>query len=242
MPCSIARTDVQVIVTVLPERVAPSTSVCVPPVGPPSGIETRRPLSSSPTISRSARTSRFPPAGIAIRGGHRAGSRMLSQQLRQGPADERCAPRPAGPGARRLSRPGRRPRRGLPGASAARARSRTAPPCRAWRRRRRRCSGRASTTTANATGAQVQRRCRLRIARAAISPITSPIARCRVVLSSQCMSCSIGASGFTCGSFVVVYSDDDGICRSFLHGPARRAGRGGWTTGEDPGAAAAIAA
>jgi hypothetical protein len=46
MPRAIEHTAIQVIVTVLPERVAPSTSVCVPPAGPPSGIVTARPFSS----------------------------------------------------------------------------------------------------------------------------------------------------------------------------------------------------
>ena len=74
MPCSTARTAVQVIVTVLPEPAAPRTSVCVPPVGPPSGIETGRPCSSSPTISRSA-------AKPVLRGG------VDRRDLADGPAE-----------------------------------------------------------------------------------------------------------------------------------------------------------
>ena len=166
MPCSIARTAIQVIVTVLPEPVAPTTSVCVPPVAPPSGIVTARPFLLT--------TDDQPTAAKPVLRGDRAAERSSSLRASQRMRVQRA------PSPRRRDRPGRRPPRCLRGASAARARLRRAPPCPVSRPRHRRGPDRASTTSTNAVAAQVQRRCRLRITRAAISPIAMPSARCTV--------------------------------------------------------------
>ena len=113
MPCSIARTAIQVCVTVLPEPVAPTTSVCAPPLEPPNGIDTARRLSSTPE-------QQLVPAQ-PVRAAAVARARARSS-LRA--SAHRRSQWPSGVGPR--APPGPRPPRDLRDASAGRARLRTA--------------------------------------------------------------------------------------------------------------------
>ncbi len=204
-PCAIARVAIHVWVTVLPEPVAPATSVWVPPLppeAPPSSIETARPRRSVPTVSCSPRNHcslRSRPRGAAQRVAHRAHS--AAAQPADGPlcSHERTARAPPRSPSSGVVRPAAISARSAPAcrSSPCQRRPRTAAPSAATPSvaAEPASTARASRTSANAPAAQLQWRCRWRITRAASRPRSTPRATWTVAPTSHCTRCSSGASG-----------------------------------------------
>ncbi len=149
MPAAIAATAIRVWVTVLPDPVAPTTSVWVPPVSPPKGTVTLRQRSSWPSSS-----SRPAPPPAPDPPPARARSQAASVSGVRPPGRAQAIPIPSSRSMRCRRR--RRQTADSPASAIGSARSPSGP--------------RASTASADAEAAQLQCKPCLRIRRAARRP------------------------------------------------------------------------